>query len=271
MTVSRFSLCAALLTNAVLLFSCPSALLLADDTSSAAKDSSPKRKAAQAKKAESADVPPLFVTHEGVTYNFTREKFGTWNAAAVKDGKTLWEKNILPHEHTKPGDAPDEITQVEMGNGFNAIPKSGWYVAYEAYAVIGGVSLDKGETVRFMGHGFGIPDPAVPHALTRNPPAGAPQVFTVEHNNRTHTARSDADMLGPWRVTCTDAAKKVIWERKLPRGIWISGMKTKDVERIMNAEPFEMKTFTLLDIEGCRHLMVLTDTGDVVGHESYKK
>jgi len=48
-------------------------------------------------------------------------------------------------------------------------------------------------------------------------------------------------------------------------------MKTQDEQRTMNVGPFELKTFTLLAIAGCRHLMIETGTGDVVAHESYRE
>ena len=268
MQKSPFSTCARWLTNAVLLMTCFVVLLWTANTGLAAIQPVETDDHARGGNAEQQEgIPPLFVTHEGVTYNFTREKFGTWKAAAEKDGKTLWERTILPHPRMR---TLDEIKSLRMANGVNAIPRSGWYVAYRSYRFDAGLSLGNGEQVRFIGRGFGPREQAVPHALARKP-QGELGVHTVKHGERTYTARSDGDMFGPWRITCTDAAKKVAWDRKLPRGIWISGMKTKDVQRIMNAEPLELKTFTLLDIEGCRHLLIETGTGDVVSHESYRE
>ncbi|MBI4231490.1 MAG: hypothetical protein HY608_11685 [Planctomycetes bacterium] len=209
--------------------------------------------------------PTLFVTHEGVTYHFVRRGNADWRIYAMRGRDILWTRGL---EH------PDEVIGVYMGNDFNCVPsRHEWHVGYHGHNTFeGGLALSDGSVVRFIGNGAGGGEgpPAPPFAFVMDPPPDLACSREVREGTLRFTARCGEGPSGPWDVTCFEG-DRTVWTRRLPRGVWISGMEIRTDDVAVSTDPatYETRRETqrFLVLTGARALHLHARSGDVVFHE----
>lgn len=211
---------------------------------------------------------PLYVTRKGVQFSFGGGHDGHYNVTAKKGEAVVWRNSLdgvcvksvsidpataLPGPEVEVVVWPVGMKNIEIRNPFQAgtgdnLPK--------LVRKRDTFNAKDGSVASSIGYGRGSfsdwhaePQFIVPHDAGK-------EVFSVDLGERTCTARSKGNGLGPWVVTCTNRSGKTIWELELMKGLWVTGMEAAESPLRIN-------------ILGNRLLTLDPETGDIIRHARF--